>query len=205
MRIKNLVVIMAMFFLSVVSLLGVADTVMAFDKVDMYSNTSANWSSWNPILPKNTVGVESDTSVMKVGDGNNPYNSLAAIGSYSTYSIPTYGSTLTTADCGKTFFILADAMTFTLPTAAAGCKVTFINDGGAGAAVVRIMTDGTAKFFGTTFSAALMATQNIISSLSASTLQNTKSTAKTGDLVTLISAGTGTWLITHGTGTWTTI
>lgn len=45
-------------------------------KVIPRCDTSENWSLNNPILLKGEIGVETDTSFMKIGDGESDWNSL---------------------------------------------------------------------------------------------------------------------------------
>ena len=40
-------------------------------------DTSENWQNKNPILRKGEQGLETDTGIMKIGDGVTEYNSLA--------------------------------------------------------------------------------------------------------------------------------
>lgn len=114
-------------------------------------------------------------------------------------------ATLTPTSCGAVVGVGTDSLTFTLPTGpTAGqppCIIQFANTGTAGNNIIRIASNGSSVFAGTCFSGAAIA-GTIISSAVGSTLTNTKATAKTGDTVTLVSAGTTTWLVTNCTGTW---
>ena len=40
-------------------------------------DTAANWQIKNPILRKGEQGLETDTGIMKIGDGTTEYNSLS--------------------------------------------------------------------------------------------------------------------------------
>lgn len=116
-------------------------------------------------------------------------------------STPTTSVTLTYADCGKTYAVGTDALTFTLPSAASvGCGFKFINIGAAGNNLIDIKPNAADNFSGTVMGA----TFQLISSTTGSTLTNTKSTAQPGDFVQIITMATGSWGIVSGsTGTWT--
>lgn len=120
------------------------------------------------------------------------------------YSNYTTSQTLTQANCGQIINVLTDALTFTLPTGPTlgqpPCMITFANTGTAGNNIITIKSNGSAVFAGSCLSGAPAVT--VVSSAVGSTFTNTKSTAKTGDSVTLISAGATTWLITNCIGTW---
>lgn len=49
-------------------------------RVRLRRGTSAQWSSANPVLASGEAGFETDTNVLKIGDGVTAYNSLTAIG-----------------------------------------------------------------------------------------------------------------------------
>lgn len=38
-------------------------------KADIVTKTAAEWTAANPLLPKGDLGIESDTGVMKAGNG----------------------------------------------------------------------------------------------------------------------------------------
>lgn len=122
-------------------------------------------------------------------------------------TVSTASTTLTSVDCGKTILVATDALTHTLPSpnGIAGCTFRFINSGANAANIVTIATTSPGVIAGTIFSGGTLPLANIITYSTASTLNNTKSTAKEGDMVEVISSGTTTWLITRGTGTWAVI
>ena len=62
--------------------------------IQIRRDTSANWTSANPILAQGELGVETNTNKFKVGNGSTAWNSLS-------YLINT-GSYLTTSDIGST-------------------------------------------------------------------------------------------------------
>lgn len=118
---------------------------------------------------------------------------------------PTTSITLTPASyCGRIIPVSTDALTLTLPAAGAviGCTMEFINAGAAGGAIIDIKASSTDAFYGTLHNP--VGTSTIVSSSTGSTLSNTKTTAKTGDYVRLVSISTGSWVFTSNTGTWTT-
>ena len=127
------------------------------------------------------------------------------IGSGGAWSAPTVSTTFTASSCGNTYMIATDALTMKLPAGVAGCKFTFINTGAAGNNIITITTTSSV-IQGTIFSAAATTTPaQVISTATGSSLNNTKSTAKPGDMVELLSVSSGTWIITKGTGTWASI
>lgn len=53
---------------------------MAFRRVLLRRDTSANWTSTNPTLAAGELGAESNTGRLKLGDGSTAWNSLAYLG-----------------------------------------------------------------------------------------------------------------------------
>jgi hypothetical protein len=47
------------------------------DKIQLRRDTSANWTSTNPVLALAEIGIETNTSQFKVGDGTTAWSSLA--------------------------------------------------------------------------------------------------------------------------------
>ena len=45
-------------------------------KITQRIDTSVNWSDSNPVLLKGEIGLESDTSLFKIGDGVSNWSSL---------------------------------------------------------------------------------------------------------------------------------
>ena len=64
------------------------------DMIQIRRDTAANWTSANPILAQGELGVETDTSKIKIGDGTTAWSSL-------DYLIDT-GGYLTSAAIGST-------------------------------------------------------------------------------------------------------
>ena len=52
-------------------------TIRAKSSYLLRKDTSANWNSKNPILRKGEQGLETDTGIIKIGDGVTAYNSLS--------------------------------------------------------------------------------------------------------------------------------
>ena len=63
------------------------------------TDTSTNWSTNNPILLSGEIGYDSDTHIMKVGDGTNHWNDLSGIAASTAGMANTSLSNLT--DTGK--------------------------------------------------------------------------------------------------------
>lgn len=59
------------------------------------SDTSTNWSDNNPVLGSGEIGFETDTGLMKIGDGVTAYNALKYYG--GSGGIAADGSTTTVA------------------------------------------------------------------------------------------------------------
>ena len=64
---------------------------MAYTKVQLRRGTAAQWSETNPILAEGEIGIESDTSKMKIGNGSTVWSSLtyAPIGTPTSNMITT--------------------------------------------------------------------------------------------------------------------
>jgi transcription elongation factor len=57
-------------------------------KIQLRRGTAAQWTSANPTLASGELGLETDTSMFKVGDGTTAWNSQA----YTVTSITTIAS-----------------------------------------------------------------------------------------------------------------
>jgi hypothetical protein len=53
-------------------------------QIQLRNDTSANWESENPILAQGEVGIETDTRLVKLGDGVNNWNDLG----YGLFGMP---------------------------------------------------------------------------------------------------------------------
>jgi hypothetical protein len=65
------------------------------DIIQIRRDTSSNWTSVNPTLAQGELGVETNTSKIKIGDGTTAWNSLAYIIDPSTYITTSGTQTLT--------------------------------------------------------------------------------------------------------------
>lgn len=45
-------------------------------QIQLRNDTAANWTASNPTLAQGEIGIESDTKLIKVGDGVNAWNDL---------------------------------------------------------------------------------------------------------------------------------
>ena len=52
-------------------------------KIQLRRGTSAEWAAANPILADGEMGLETDTKIMKVGDGVTAWNDLTNVQSAS--------------------------------------------------------------------------------------------------------------------------
>ena len=71
------------------------------------NDLAANWASKNPTLAKGEIGAESDTGLLKMGDGSTSYNSLNYINGGKSGDgalITTVNNQLTVADFGKSYW-----------------------------------------------------------------------------------------------------
>lgn len=65
------------------------------DIIQIRRDTSSNWTSVNPTLAQGELGVETNTSKIKIGDGTTTWNSLAYLIDPSTFISTTGVQTLT--------------------------------------------------------------------------------------------------------------
>ncbi len=65
-------------------------------------DTAANWTSANPTLAAGEIGVETDTSKFKVGNGSTVWSSLAYVGIVSSVAGRVGVVTLTASDVSNT-------------------------------------------------------------------------------------------------------
>lgn len=49
------------------------------DKIQVRRDTAANWTSANPTLAQGEIGFETDTTIIKIGDGSTAWNSLTSV------------------------------------------------------------------------------------------------------------------------------
>lgn len=68
-------------------------------KIAIRNDTASNWTSANPTLLKGEIGIEIDTSQLKIGDGTTAWNDLDYFGGYITDILQNY---MTKADYAGT-------------------------------------------------------------------------------------------------------
>lgn len=59
------------------------DKILENARIAQLYNSKADWIAMNPVLEAGEIGIESDTSLFKVGDGTTPWNEL----DYSTTKV----------------------------------------------------------------------------------------------------------------------
>lgn len=95
-------------------------------QIQLRNDTSANWTSANPVLAQGEIGIETNTRLYKIGNGSTAWNSLAygsLVGTINVASVVT-----SVKDISATYTILAaDENTFIRSTAASGITVTVAN------------------------------------------------------------------------------
>ena len=64
-------------------------------QIQLRRGTAAQWAAENPILGQGEPGYESDTGVLKIGDGTTAYNSLTAYSTGTGVFLPLAGGTMT--------------------------------------------------------------------------------------------------------------
>ena len=89
------------------------------------------------------------------------------------------------------FALATDGKTFTLPPTANGLKFTFINTGADGAVLLNIDPDDADSIDG-----------NDLEGADGGILSNTKSTATSGDTVSIVGDGAVGWWIISSLGVW---
>jgi len=100
-------------------------------QIQFRNDTAANWTAANPTLAAGEMGIETDTSLFKIGNGVNawgalPYGGLTG-GFDSTQEISSVGTSraLTSADTGKLITNSA-AITITVEGIGVGKQVDFL-------------------------------------------------------------------------------
>ena len=101
-------------------------------------------------------------------------------------------------DSGKTFLCGTDAKVFTLPATAAGLTYTFVNSGADGNNILTISPAAADAIHGTTGNAGAV----VLSGVDDKDCINTKGTATTGDMITLVGDGVTGWFVLSSSGIW---
>jgi len=121
-------------------------------KIQTRRDTSANWSSNNPILSVGEMGYDTTDKKIKVGDGVTAWNSLEYIaGGGGLENEGTQRTSGFTAETGNEYFLKTDAGAFEveLPPIAAGNKVKLIDSTGFWSTnSPTVVNNGTAGFNG---------------------------------------------------------
>lgn len=99
--------------------------------------------------------------------------------------------TMTPDDSGKITYVDTDAKTMTLPSTVLGLTYTFVNAGADAGVLLKVAPAAADQIVGNDFTEA-----------DNKAAQNTKTTAKTGDLLQIIGDGSLGWYIQKVHGTW---
>ncbi len=94
-------------------------------------------------------------------------------------------------DSGHRTYIDTDAFVITLPATVVGLSYTFVNAGADGAVLIKISPNSSDYIAGAN-----------LTKVDNKALLNTKTTAKKGDMVTIVGDGVNGWYITELSGTW---
>jgi len=81
------------------------------DIIQLRRDTASNWTSANPTLAQGELGVETDTSKIKIGDGSTAWSSLSYLidtGGYAVYSDATANFTGTLQNGGSNVVVDSD-------------------------------------------------------------------------------------------------
>lgn len=88
-------------------------------QIQLRRGTAASWTSANPVLASGEAGVETDTGLMKIGNGTSTWTQLNYINSYTNVNINSQTGTtysLVLSDAGKMIEISnTSAITLTVP------------------------------------------------------------------------------------------
>lgn len=155
----------------------------------VHDNTATNWIC-NVISPIEAIEIGAINCTDCIDEGQL---------SPKTLTLENDDVTLSIADCDKTFTIATDGKAFTLPATIKGCELTFINAGADGNNIIKITPDAADQIFG---SITLASSILKIATSAGESINNTKTTAKRGDSITLIGDGTDGWYIQRPTGIW---
>lgn len=168
------------------------------------ANINQNVSSGTVSQAPDDQSVADDLAVgddLTVGDDQTIAGDLAVTGALTfgdtllytgqqTETVAT-NKTLDAGDSGVFQIVTADAVVVTLPATVLGLTYTVINGAADGAALVSISPAAADKIVGNGFTA----TDN-------KDAQNTKATAKKGDMMRLVGDGVDGWYVQEVRGTW---
>lgn len=91
---------------------GVTSTSTVQTRIQLRHDTSANWTSVNPVLLEGEVGIETDTLKQKVGDGSTAWNSLSYQSDIfvAEYDVTPFADIKTAYDAGKTILCVGNGV-----------------------------------------------------------------------------------------------
>lgn len=117
----------------------------------------------------------------------------------NTVTVLTASKTFSKADSSGIFHIATDSLIMTLPATAADFRFTFVNTGADGNNIITIETASGDKIQGSWNYGIERVT---LSGTDAKDLVNTKTSAKTGDSITLVGDGSAGWYVESVQGIW---
>jgi hypothetical protein len=95
-------------------------------QIQLRNDTSANWTSANPILAQGEIGLETNTRLYKIGNGTTAWNSLAYGSLVGTINVSAVVTTV--KDIAAAYTILAaDENTFIRSTSSSAITITIAN------------------------------------------------------------------------------
>ena len=115
------------------------------------------------------------------------------------FEIKTASYSISAGDSGTVFGIGTDAIVLTLPATVAGLIYSFVNTGADGNNLITISPNASDAIHGT---ATLAASVVEFGGVDDKDIINTKATANTGDVITLVGDGVAGWYVLNSTGIW---
>ena len=110
------------------------------DLIQIRRDTAANWTSANPTLAQGELGIETDTSKVKVGDASTTWTGLSYLIDVGDYLTATSTNTLTNKTIRDTVYALSgvafDATNGAVQTKTLAANTTFTDSLSSGDAIV---------------------------------------------------------------------
>jgi len=110
------------------------------DLIQIRRDTAANWTSANPTLAQGELGIETDTSKVKVGDASTTWTGLSYLIDVGGYLTATSTNTLTNKTIRDTVYALSgtafDATNGAVQTKTLAANTTFTDSLSSGDAIV---------------------------------------------------------------------
>ena len=110
------------------------------DLIQIRRDTAANWTSANPTLAQGELGIETDTSKVKVGDASTTWTGLSYLIDVGDYLTATSTNTLTNETIRDTVYALSgvafDATNGAVQTKTLAANTTFTDSLSSGDAIV---------------------------------------------------------------------